>query len=132
MIRRKSLLLEREGLSDVLLDTGTLAPAFFERIYDTGWESFAAAVKPTEYGSMVTNALSYVDQSNFLSMVDFWCLRDMLEFLRRTKQICFGIEPVLAYYLARDHELRVVRAIWTGKRFHYPQERLKSRMKELY
>lgn len=132
IIRRKVHLIGRESLSEVLLDTGTIAPSFFEKIYDTGWESIVTAFKPTAYDTVVAKALSQVEQSAFLSTLDFWCSSYMIEFLRRTKQICFGIEPVLVFYLARDHELKIVRAILNGKRFKYPQEKLKVRMKELY
>jgi V/A-type H+-transporting ATPase subunit C len=132
IIRRKVHLIGRESLSEVLLDTGTIAPSFFEKIYDTGWESIVTAFKPTAYDKVVAKALSQVEQSAFLPTLDFWCSSYMIEFLRRTKQICFGIEPVLVFYLARDHELKIVRTILNGKRFKYSQEKLKIRMKELY
>ncbi len=131
-IRRRIHLLGHESLLEALLDTGTIAPSFFEKIYDIGWESVITAFKPTEYDKAVTKALSQVEQRNFLPTLDFWCSSYMIEFLRRTKQICFGIEPVLAFYLARDHELKIVHAILNGKRFTYSQEKLKIRMKELY
>lgn len=132
VIRRKVHLIGRESLSEVLLDTGTLAPSFFEKIYDIGWESIVTAFKPTEYDQVVAKALSQVEQSAFLPVLDFWCSSYMIEFLRRTKQICFGIEPVFVFYLARDHELKIVRAILNGKRFNHPQDKMKVRVKELY
>ena len=48
LIRRKTHELGRDELSDALLDTGTLAISFFEKVYDTGWESIATAFKPTD------------------------------------------------------------------------------------
>jgi len=131
-IRRKAHLLGRESLLKALLDTGTIAPSFFEKIYDTGWESIVAAFKPTEYDKVIAKALAQAEQSVFLPTLDFWCSSYMIEFLRKTKEICFGIEPVLVFYLARDHELKILRTILNGRKFNYPQEKLKVRMKELY
>jgi V/A-type H+/Na+-transporting ATPase subunit C len=131
-IRRKVHLLGRDTLSDVLLDTGTLPPSFFERLFDLSWESIATALKTSEYGQALEQALEQVEQRNFLAQLDFWCSGYMIAFLQKTKQFAFGIEPVLAYYVAREHELRVVRTIVVGNVFHYPLERLKVRMKELY
>jgi V/A-type H+-transporting ATPase subunit C len=131
-IRRKVHLLERELGSEALLDTGTLPVSFFEKMYDSGWESVAAAFKLTEYDRAVAKALEHAEQTNFLVWLDLWCSNYIIEFLRKTKYISFGIEPVLAFYLARDHELKIVRAILNGKRFNYPQEKLKRRMRELY
>lgn len=131
-IRRKTHLLGRESLSETLLDTGMLTVSFFEGIYDSGWESVATAFKPTVYGKLVGKALEQAEQHDFFPLLDFWCSSYLLEFLRKTRQICFGIEPVLTFYLAREHELKIVRAILNGKRFNYPLERLKTRMKDLY
>ena len=132
MIRHKTHELNRDGLSDALLDTGMLAMSFFEKVYDTGWESIITAFKPTDYGAAVASALAQIDQNNFLAILDTSCQRVLIEFLRQTKQQCFGIEPVLAFYLARDHALKVTRTIWIGKSFEYPPDKLRIRMKELY
>jgi V/A-type H+/Na+-transporting ATPase subunit C len=132
LIRRKNYLLGRETLPEVLLDTGTLAADFFERAFDLSWESMITLFKPTVYEQTVAQALAQVDHINFLPWVDFWCARYMLEFLRRTRQISFGVEPVVAYFLAREHELRVVRTIVAGKIFNYPSDRLDARRKDVY
>jgi V/A-type H+-transporting ATPase subunit C len=130
--RRKFHLLESDSLSETLLDTGTLAPSFFERIYGTGWESIVNTFKPTEYGHAVTKALAQVEQPYFLAWLDVCCTGYVLEYLRKTKQISFGIEPLLAFYLAREHELKIVRTIWIGKQFEYTPDKLKLRLRELY
>jgi V/A-type H+-transporting ATPase subunit C len=130
--RRKFHLLDHESLADTLVDAGTIAVSFFEKVYDTGWESIVNAFKSTEYGNAVTKAIAHVEQPYFLAWLDVCCTGYLLEFLRKTKQISFGIEPLLAFYLARDHELKLVRTIWVGKQFEYTPDKLKIRMRELY
>jgi V/A-type H+-transporting ATPase subunit C len=132
MFRRKFHGLGRESLSEALLDTGTLAISFFERVYDSGWESLASAFKPTPYDKIVTTAVTEVSQDTFLPILDVVCANDMLDFLQNAKRVSFGIEPVIAFYLARENELKVVRTILAGKRFDYSQEKLQRRMRELY
>lgn len=131
-IRRKVRGFGRESLVEALLDTGTLAVSFFERLYEGGWESLASAFKPTAYETMVSKALAQLETPSFLAAIDVWAAHEMMEFLRTTKQICFGIEPALAFYLARDHELKLVRALWIGKIFYMAQNDLQIRMRELY
>lgn len=130
--RRKLHRSGRESLAEVLLDTGTLATVFFERVYDSGWESMGAAFKPTEYDKVIAKAIAEVNQETFLPTLDVSCTNYMIEFLQNTKRLSSGIEPVLAFYLARDHELKAVRAILVGKKFDYSQENLQLRMRELY
>ncbi len=131
-LRHKFHQLGRETLTALLLDTGTLVPGFFERVYDGGWESLAAAFKPTPYGELAAAAIADLRPEIFLPTLDVLCANFMLDFLRTTKQMSTGIEPILAYYLARDLELRVVHTILAGKRFGYAQENIQQRIRELY
>jgi V/A-type H+/Na+-transporting ATPase subunit C len=130
--RRKLHRLNRDSLQAELLETGTLAPSFFEGLYDLGWESVSAMFKPTAYSDIVDHALTQAEQSPFLPSLDFWCSRAMTAFLQRTRQITFGIEPLLAYYLHRDHELKMVRTILAGRTFHYSRDQLQIRLQEVY
>ncbi|GAK59874.1 ATP synthase, subunit C [Candidatus Vecturithrix granuli] len=130
--RRKFHQLGRETLAAMLLDTGTLAPGFFERVYDGGWESLAAAFRPTPYGELAAAAIADLRPETFLPTLDVLCANFMLGFLRTTKQMSTGIEPILAFYLAREQELRMVQTILAGKRFGYAQDNIQQRMRELY
>jgi len=132
IIRRKIHELGRDGLTDALLNAGTLDHTFLEKAHDSGWESMVTAFKPTEYSQMVADALAQVEQQNFLAILDACGSQYLIEFLQRAKQQTFGIEPVVVFYLARDHELKVVRTLWMGKAFDYAQEKLKLRTKKLY
>ncbi|MBD3308467.1 hypothetical protein GF339_18725 [candidate division KSB3 bacterium] len=131
-LRRKWHNLDRETLMSRLLDTGTIAPSFFDRLYDGGWESVAAALKPTPYGAVVAQAILEVNQNTFLSTLDVLCARYLIEFLETTKQITFGIEPIIAFYLAWDNALKMIRTILVGKRFGYTQDQLHRHMRKLY
>jgi vacuolar-type H+-ATPase subunit C/Vma6 len=114
------------------METGTLDFTFLERIHDSGWESMVTAFKPTEYGKMVGDALVQIEHPCFLAILDACGSQYLIDYLRRVKQQCFGIEPVLAFYLARDHELKVVRTLWMGKAFAYAGEKLPLRAKTLF
>lgn len=132
IIRRKTHELGHDGLTDALLNAGTLDHTFLEKVYDSGWESMATAFKTTEYGKMVSDALTQIEQPNFLAILDACGAQYLIDYLQRAKQQCFGIEPILAFYLARDHELKVARTLWMGKAFDYAQEKLKLRAQKLY
>lgn len=131
-LRRKFHQSGRETLSAMLLTTGTLDIGFFERIYDGGWESLATALKPTPYDDLAARAISDLRPEIFFPTIDVVCANFMLNFLRKTKQKSTGVEPILAFYLARDQELRVVQMILAGKRFGYARDNIQQRMRELY
>jgi V/A-type H+-transporting ATPase subunit C len=56
----------------------------------------------------------------------------LVERLRRTKYLNVGIAPLLSLYLAREHELKLVRMLLAGKVFNVPQEQLRLRLREIY
>ena len=132
IVRRKHRRLGREGLNELLYEGGTLAPSFFERIYDGGWESLAAAFKSTDYAKLLTQILPEVNQKSFLPILDAACDGFLLESLRRTKYVTQGAAPLLAFYLARERELKLVRMLLAGKIFNVPQEQLRWRVREIY
>lgn len=122
----------RETLSAKLLNTGTLDIGFFERIYDGGWESLATAFKPTPYGDLAAKAISDLHPEIFFPTIDVVCANFMIDFLRKAKHKSSGVEPILAFYLAREQELRMVQTILAGKHFGYAQNNIQQRMRELY
>jgi V/A-type H+-transporting ATPase subunit C len=131
-IRRKFYRLGRDSLAEMLFETGTLAPSFFERVYDGGWESMAGAFKPTDYDLLVSHVIAEVNQDSFFPTLDLNCANYMIEFLQKAKHISFGIEPVLAFCLAWEQALKAVQTILAGKLFNVPHEKMQQRMRDLY
>ena len=132
LIRRRRHHLGREGMEELLYECGTLSLSFFERVYDGGWESLAAVFKSTDYAHLLTQTLSDTDRAGFLPLLDVACDGFLIERLRHTKYLNAGIAPLLAFYLAREHELKQVRMLLVGKVFHVPQDELRVRMREIY
>ena len=68
------------------------------------------------------------------SLSDFekWCDDAMMERLRAEKTKNFGLEPIIAYMLAVESEMKQVRLILTGKRNLLDENLIRERMRELY
>ena len=132
VMRRKWHKFGHIPLQDALFERGTLTIAWFESVYDSGWESFATAFKPTDYGKIVADAVADVENDTFLPLFDVACANFLIELLHSAKYLSSGLEPVVAYYLARDHELKLVRMILAGKVFGFTQDALRQRVKRLY
>jgi len=127
IIRRKTHELGRDNLKDTLLEGGTLDLGFLEKVYDSGWESMATAFKPTDHSKWVADALAQIERSNFPAILDTCGAQYLIEFLHTARQHTFGIGQILAFHIIRDLELKVVRTLWIGKAFGYPQEKLTLR-----
>lgn len=55
-----------------------------------------------------------------------------LNYLQQAKRITFGPEPLLAYGLAKSHELKLVRIVLAGKFLQLPVSILKERISQTY
>ena len=132
VMRRKWHRFGHIPLKDALFETGTLTASWFEGVYDCGWESLATAFKPTDYGKIVADAVADVENDAFLPLFDAACANYLIELLHSAKYLSSGLEPVVALYLARDHELKLVRMILAGKVFGFAQDALRQRVKRLY
>ena len=53
-------------------------------------------------------------------------------YIGRTRYVSFGIEPLVAYLIARENEVKLVRIVLTGKKIGLPPEEIKERLREMY
>lgn len=61
-----------------------------------------------------------------------WCDDLLIKKIRPQKYQPFGIEPLAAYVLARESEMKSVRIIFSGKLNRLPAEIIKERIRETY
>ncbi len=61
-----------------------------------------------------------------------WCDNLLIRKIRPQLHNSFGIDPLAAYILARENEIKTVRIILAGKRNDLPEEELRGRIRETY
>lgn len=121
----------RDTLALQFTELGELDVGWLERLFDIGWESLAAALKPTPY-SHVAAAIVMSAYGTSYPAIGVACANALIDFLRPTIYLNAGIGPLIAFYLAREHELKLVRLILLGKRFGCPLELLRQRVRHLF
>ena len=118
----KSLNFLKEALAEGgLLDAGGLC---------------AAAVKGEE------GLYSYLDTHGFQeasaalkespSAFERWCDNRLIEAIRPQKMNSVSIGPVVAYYLARENEIKMARIILTAKANGFEEDAIRERAREMY
>jgi len=66
------------------------------------------------------------------SAFEKWCDDEGLALLERTKYEFFGPEPLIAYYLSKEAELKNVRILLAAKENNIPVNEIRQRMRRLY
>lgn len=90
----------------------------------------------------VEAVLAYVDESSYsaaaekfkesTSSFEKWCDDILMECVTMARYTAFGIDPIIAYYVARDAEIKTVRIILSAKINNLPADVIRERVRALY
>ncbi|NLJ97505.1 MAG: V-type ATPase subunit [Clostridiales bacterium] len=91
-----------------------------------GIESIYEYLSTTEYSDAVP-ALRKSSQA-----FECWCDNRIIEYIKPQKYNPFTLSPLVAYYLARENEIKTVRIILSGMRNDISDTVIRERLREMY
>jgi V/A-type H+-transporting ATPase subunit C len=83
---------------------------------DVSYEAIAALFFATPYSEAVESGVAYFIANKSFLKLDECCRRHLSGFLKSTIRISAGPQPVIAYLLMKENEIRTVRLILTAKK----------------
>ncbi|MEN6426649.1 MAG: V-type ATPase subunit [Phycisphaerales bacterium] len=101
---------------DVFVEGGFIEIDRLKQGIDLPYEALAPLFFSTPYHHIVDAGAGYVVTSGSFLKVEQQCDDYLLGYLKQTVQIASGPQPVMAFFLAKEHEIRTVRLILTAKR----------------
>ena len=66
------------------------------------------------------------------SAFERWCDNHLIETIRPQKTNSVSMGPIIAYYLARQNEIKTVRIVLTAKANGFSEEATRERVREMY
>lgn len=103
------------------LDTEKLAEAAL-----SGMEAISSYLEGTDYHE----AAQLLMESP--SAFERWCDNRIVELIKPQKYNPFTIEPLAAYILARENEIKTVRILLSGKLNGLPENSIRERLRDMY
>lgn len=95
-----------------------------------------AAVKGFDYICEYLETTVYADSVPFIKesmqSFEFWRDNKIIELIRNEKYNSFSVGPIIAYILARENEIKVVRIILSGKLHHIDDNLIRERLRMMY
>ncbi len=113
MLRLKFTEVERRN---VFLDGGYVEPQRFKHGLDIGYEAIAPLFFATPYYEVVEHGVTYFMSNRSFLKLEQQCEKHVGGYLKSTVQITAGPQPVIAYLLMKEHEIRAVRLVLTAKK----------------
>jgi len=81
-------------------------------------------------GTSYSGATTALEES--VTAFEVWCDNYLMEILQAEKYKSFSAGPVLAYWLARENEIKTVRIILAGKQNGFSEEEIRERVRVMY
>lgn len=119
-------------LVDVLIPGGFVDKDRLLEVYQDSLDSLLKLLYYSPYGDMVEKAVAVFEQHRDISSVEK--LRDdyLIQFMKRARYVMFGIQPIVAFMVAKDMEVKNLRIIITGKQAGLSESILKERLRNVY
>ena len=101
---------------NVFLEGGFIELERLEKALDAGYESQGQLFFALPYQRVVETGAGYLASDKSFLKIEQQCEEFLTGFLRTTEQITAGPQPVIAYLLMKENEIRNVRLILTAKK----------------
>jgi len=92
----------------------------------SGFDELCEYLRKTEYADGVK------ELEKSLSSFERWCDNLLIKKIRPQKYNSFTVDPIAAYLIAREYEIKTVRIILLGKLNQLPEEIIRERLREMY
>lgn len=125
--RCRTLKRNKNFFSRVFIEGGTLAKQLFLEFYEKEESAFLRKLSFTPYAKVV---MGYEKEG--LRGLELSCDNSLLEYIKKTKFITAGLEVLIAYLIAKENEIKLLRSVLIGKINEIPAQMIRERMRETF
>ncbi|MDI9493289.1 MAG: V-type ATP synthase subunit C [Bacillota bacterium] len=118
--------------SQVFIDGGRIQEKLFTGSHDEPYEQFAEKLIPYGLAVPMSEGGAMLRETGGFTALERLCDNRLVEFTRAAKHVTFGVEPLAAYLIAKEAEIRTVRIIMTGLLQNLSREEMAQRVRETY
>ncbi|MCG8502572.1 MAG: V-type ATP synthase subunit C [Firmicutes bacterium] len=119
-------------LKKVLLPGGSISSGLLIEKLESPLESFIEALRHTPYGTIIEEGIADYQSTGSLTGLEKLSDDYVISFIKKAKYKFLGIEPLIAYLIAKENEIKIVRIIMVGKINNIANEIIRERLREAY
>lgn len=116
----------------VFIDGGKLDYDLYANSLSDSVENFPSKLAHTDYYRWVKEGMEEFVKSGDLGAIEKHGDNYIIEQMKKTKLVSFGPEPVIAYILSVENEIRTIRIILTAKNNDVPPDEIRERLRDAY
>ncbi len=131
-IRLRKMNKSWDFFSKVFISGGRIPEKVFIKNYDEVFESFAGQLFVYGFKDLFLEGIDALNETGKFTVLEKLFDNKLIEYVKSAKYISYGIEPLAAYLIAKDNEIKIARIIMAGKLAGIPSELIRERMRETY
>lgn len=124
--------IKKSKLAEILINYGHLSMQKVIDIYDNSIPSWPNNFQKTEYFSIFEEGIRYWMQEKSLLKLEQLSDDFLLNLLKIGKYTTFGLESIIAYYYAKENDLKNIRIISNGKRYGFSDNIIQKYIRDTY
>jgi V/A-type H+-transporting ATPase subunit C len=131
-LARAKLMGRDRAFASKILVPGSLEASALLALLETNIEAWADELRHTPYAEVLSRGLAYLTERGSLTLLEKLSDDFVMGFLKRAKLALYGPEPLIAYVLAKETELKNIRILLVGKLNGLPKEIIEEHLREPY
>jgi len=132
LVRLKFLESSARLLEKVLVEGGLIPKSRYFRMLDENIAEIPSLLKGTPYSDVIVPGVQELVETGSLTTFEKLMDEYLIDYIRPAKYVAFGIEPLIAYLIAKEHEVKLIRIIMIGKINQLSMDSISERLREPY
>ncbi|MCY6959036.1 V-type ATP synthase subunit C [Clostridium brassicae] len=132
LLRVKKQNKSRKFLEEVLIEGGKLEKEVLIDMLNGSNENIVSRLQYSDYNEIIKAGMDEYLQSGKLNVLEKLSDNFIMDFIKDSKYVSFGIEPLLAYIFAKENEIKIVRIIMVGKLNNIAGDVIRERLRDIY
>jgi V/A-type H+-transporting ATPase subunit C len=132
LLRAKSQNKPRKFFEKIILDGGTIDKNILIGYESETADSIANKLSYTPYEKIIRLGLEEYSKTNNISYFEKLSENYIMDFIKKAKQVSFGVEPLIGYIIAKETEIKIIRIIMVGKLNNIAPNIIRERLRDAY
>ena len=124
--------IKKSKLTEFLIKYGNYPTQKILGIYENSVHSWPNYFQKTDYSELVETGIKYWQEKGSLLELERLIDNYLLDLLKIGKYNSFGLESIINYYYAKEFDIKNMRMILNGKRYHLPQDIIQKNLRICY
>jgi V/A-type H+-transporting ATPase subunit C len=132
LVRLKAMNGSARLLEKILVEGGAIPKSRYFRMLDESIAEIPSLLRGTPYSDVIGSGIQEFVETGALTAFEKLMDDYLIDYIRPAKYVAFGIEPLIAYLIAKEHEIKLIRIIMIGKINQLSMDAISDRLREPY